>query len=312
MSAGLDPTFRFDIEHIAVTEFGIGIDGRGQSFFAVPVDKKIQNALQDMVRETIRVLASGGEGETQVQPRKYNPAELYSSEEYVVLPIKSQFAAFIRQIHQAENLPYNARVLEQPASIFCYFARLTDRKKKRLTAIRRAAQFKGVLKARLVRLVTDSLTMVEDKIFKLDTEFDLLVDETSIHILHPSSFEFLGKTKEAVLEAVPENITIIQAAMPYVDFRSIEKYARKHSRAARYLASIKALGGIEKTDKALLLQWCQKTGVVVNEKNGQFIVKAGYEMDFLELLDRRRYEIELIPHQPERFRAMSRRRLERE
>lgn len=310
MNANFRLPLSFDIEHVAVTEFGVGIDGGRYSFFAVPIDGNVQTALQDMVKETIRILTNDEEGDAHEQPRTYNPAERYGSEEHLTLPTQSPFAAFIRQVHQAANLPNNASVLKKPADIFCYFVRLKDRKGKRLTAIRRATQFKGILRARLVRLLTDSLALVKDKIFKLDNDFDLLMDESLIHILRSSSFEFLAKTKEAVLEAVPENITVIQAAMPFVDFGRIEKYARKHARAARYLASIKAQGGTDKIDKNLLLSWCQKTNVSVEEKDGRFIVEEGYEMDFLELLDRRRYEIELIPKQPERFRAMSRRRLE--
>lgn len=310
MNAILHPTINFDVDHIGITEFGVGMDGGQNSFFAVPIDNSVQHALQDMVKETIRILANGEEGETHNQPREYNPAEIYGSEEYVILSLTSHFAAFVSMVHQARNLPNNVRVLEQPASIFCYFVRLKDRSNRRLTAIRRATQFKGVLKARLVRVVTDSLTMVEDKIFKLDSDFDLLINESQVHILRSSSFEFLAKTKEAVLEAVPENVSAIQAAMPFVNFESIGKYARKRSRAARYLASIKAQDGLNRIDKNLLINWCRKTNVAVEEKDGQIIVGLGHEMDFLELLDRRRYEIQLIPDQPERFRAMSRRRLE--
>src|SRR2546426_481228 len=82
---------------------------------------------------------------------------------------------------------------DDPATVFCYFARLTDSKGRRLTALRRATQFKGVLKSRLLRLVTDSLKLVEDHIFKLDRDFDLLIDSANVHILRPSGFEFAGE-----------------------------------------------------------------------------------------------------------------------
>ena len=101
-----------------------------------------------------------------------------------------ELASSIRELHDAANLDIDATALEDPSGVFCYFARLTDKKKRRLTALRRATQFKGVLKSRLIRLLTDALKLIEDQVFKLDTDFDLLIDSQHVHILRPSGFEF--------------------------------------------------------------------------------------------------------------------------
>ncbi|MHB0971550.1 MAG: hypothetical protein ACYC9N_01885, partial [Thermoanaerobaculia bacterium] len=50
-------------------------------------------------------------------------------------------------------------------------------------------------------------------------------------------------------------------------------------------------------------------GVDVTDVKGKLIVRDGQIMDFLEVLDRRRYELELVKGSPERFRAASRRKL---
>lgn len=52
-------------------------------------------------------------------------------------------ASSVRELHEATNLNIEAGALDEPADVFCYFARLTDKKKRRLTALRRASQFKG-------------------------------------------------------------------------------------------------------------------------------------------------------------------------
>ncbi|MDQ7088940.1 MAG: hypothetical protein Q9Q13_14270 [Acidobacteriota bacterium] len=66
-------------------------------------------------------------------------------------------------------------MLDEPSEIFLlHFARLTDNKNRRLTALRRASQFKGVLKKRLIRWLDDTLKIIEDSVFKLDNDFDLL------------------------------------------------------------------------------------------------------------------------------------------
>ncbi len=43
-----------------------------------------------------------------------------------------------------------------------------------------------------------------------------------------------------------------------------------------------------------------------NIQNGKIFVKSGCEMGFLEVLDRRRYRLELIDGQAENFKASSR------
>ena len=132
----------------------------------------------------------------------------------------------------------NERGYQIPAISF-YFTRIADDGGNRTTGIRRAGTFKGILKSRLLRFTTDALRIVEDKVFKLDTDFDLLVEASGVSILRPSGFEFVGQLQGAILNAAPANINIIQKELPFVDFGGIKMYATNHPRAARYLASIR-------------------------------------------------------------------------
>jgi hypothetical protein len=218
-------------------------------------------------------------------------------------------ATQVRLVHNAKNLVSDSKVLAAPSEVFCYFARMIDGKGHCLTGLRRASQFKGVLKSRLVRLTTDALRIVEDTIFKLDTDFDLLVYGKTVHILRPSGFEFIGKLQEEVLKAAPANIKLIQTDMPFVDFTPIQDYASKHPRAARHLASIRALKETKNIDKTNLKQLCKKTGVPIQEMDGKITVTETNIMEFLEVLDRLRYQIELVKNVPESFRAGSRRKI---
>ena len=295
----------FDISKVRVTEFGVGRDdGEEQTFVAVPVDAQVQRELQGMMRATWKGMQKDEEG-----PAKYEPSEKHASTEYLYLPLDDDLAAPIRDLHQAQNLSIDSSALDKVASMFCYFARLTDTKGKRLTALRRATQFKGVLKSRLLRLVSDSLKIVEDKIFKLDNDFDLLTDSKNIHILRPSGFEFAGKLQQAILDAAPGNIKKIAKDLTSVDFSGIETYAGRHPRAARYLASIQSQGETKNIDRAALRKHCKNTGVDVNLKNGKIIIAEGHEIAFLEVLDRRRYEQNLTKGPTERFKATGRRKL---
>jgi len=297
----------FDLGNVTVTEFGLGRDdGNEQSFVTVRVGADVQNALREIASATWDAMQKDTD-----DPPRYEPSEKYGSTEYLYLPLDDDLATSVRELHEAASLHIDASALSEPADVFCYFARFTDKKKRRLTALRRATQFKGVLKSknRLVRVVDDTLKIIEDTVFKLDSDFDLLVDGANVHILRPSGFEFAGKLQQAILDAVPENITAIQKDLEFVAFDGIEEYAGKHPRAARYLASIRAQEETKSIDKSLLKKLCKQTGVDVAESKGKVTVADGNEMGFLEILDRRRYEVSLVKEKPERYRAASRKKI---
>ncbi len=296
----------FDLESVTVVEFGVGRDdGDGQRFAAVPVDAEVQGALRAMVQTTWDAMQNDEEG-----PAKYEPSEKHGSTAYLYLPMKDEMAYFVRELHEATNLRVEVGALAEPADLFCYFVRLTDKKMRRLTALRRASQFKGVLKKRLIRFVSDSLRLIDDHVFKLDSDFDLLVDSANVHILRPSGFEFAGKLQQAILDAVPENIKAIRKDLTFVEFDGIATYAGKHPRAARYLASIRSQEETRNIEKSRLKSYCKRVGVAINEKNGRLVVRAGHEMDFLGVLDRRLYDVDLVPEKLERYRAARRRKID--
>ena len=297
---------RFDLPRVEATEFGVGRDeGNGQTFVVVPTDSDVQAALREMVQATWDAMQKD-----DVAPAKYEPSEKHGGTEYLYLPVGDDLAAAVRVLHEADNLMMDGAALHNLAVVFCYFARLTDEKGRRLTALRRAMQFKGIVKSRLIRLVTDSLKLIEDRVFKLDTDFDLLVDTANVHILRPSGFEFPGKLQQAILDAVPQNIGTIRRDLVFVNFDGIEEYAGSHPRAARYLASIRAQAQSRDVDKASLKKLCRSTVVELTERRGKLVIASGHELGFLEVLDRRRYELTLVKEQPERFRAGSRRKLD--
>ena len=294
----------FDLDNVAVTEFGVGIDdGNRQTFVAVPVDANVQTALREMVQATWDAMQQDENG-----PKKYEPSEKHGSTEYLYLPVGDDLATAVRNLHEAATLDIDAAALSDPAHAFCYFARLIDGKQRSLTALRRATQFKGVVKSRnrLIRMLDNTLKIIEDTVFKLDNDFDLLIDSTNVYILRPSGFEFVGRLQQAILDAVPQNLKAIRKDLPFVDFDGIEAYAINHPRAARYLASIRVQEETKNIDKSALKRLCERTGVKVTESKGKITVPNGHEMGFLEVLDRRRYEVDLVKGNPEQYRAASR------
>jgi hypothetical protein len=295
-----------DIKNVKITEFGVGRDdGDGRAFNYITVDGKVQVALQEMAGATWAAM--------QAQPNPapiYEPSEKHESIEYMHLPLNNNMAEAMRKLHEANNLPPDSTTLSDTENVFCYFTRFTDSQKQKLTAVRRATQFKGVLKNRLLRFDTQALKLIDERVFKLDHDFDLLIDSENIHILRPSGFEFVGQLQEAIMKAVPTNVGLLKEDITFVDFDVIENYASKHPRAARYLASIRSENKVVNIDSGRLQKLCADNGVEITETNEMLSLKKKHVMGFLEVLDRRRYEIELVADTPEHYRAASRSKID--
>jgi hypothetical protein len=296
----------FNLQAVTLTEFGVGRDEeQGQTFTLVPVDTSVQTTLAEIARDTWNAMAN-----LDTNPPEYEPSEKHASSEYLVVALDSDLATVFRQLHQAENLPLSAAALSDPKDVFCYFARMTDGQGRRLTAVRRATQFKGVLRSRgLMRIIGDALQIIDENVFRLDNDFDLLVDSDAVHILRPSGFEFVGQLQDAVLAAAPMNVKTVGKDLHFVDFTVIGEYATTHPRAARYLASMVAQKGTKNISKSALKALCKRTGVDVGESKGKITVDKSQVLGFLEVVDRRRYYLELVKGTPESFLAGSRRKL---
>jgi hypothetical protein len=291
---------QFDLGTTEVTEFGVGIDAEdGPRYVQVPVDDEVQAVLRQMVAATRSAMKDAGE------PSRYQPSEKHAAHENLNLPLNDALASTVRAIHEVQNLPNEPKALKEPKSVFCYFARLSDGQGNHLTAIRRASSFKGVLESQLLSFLDDSLRIVDDDVFRLDEDFDFLIDAAGVHILRPAGFESVGQLRDEIMKAAPMNIKAIQADIGFVDFGPIETYALKHPRAARYLASIR-LQQTKNVDKASLKKHCTNMKLDVKELKGKLVVAPEAIMGFLAVLDRRLYQVELVKDSPESFFATGR------
>ena len=297
----------FDVENVETTEFGVGRNiGSDRTYAVVPVHLGVQTTLQGMVAGTRHKM------ETSVEsPATFNPAEKYASEEYLTLPVDDDLALRLRMLHEAPNLTIADDYLNWMTKCFCYFARLWDGDGNQLTALRRATQFKGTLNKqnRMLSLGTDALRVVDGPIFQLNADFDVLVDSDTVHIIHPNSFKLLGQIEEAIAEAVPQNVAAIAQSVTYVDWANVEDYAASHSRAASLLASIHTNSYAENLDKSALESDCTTGGISITDIAGRLVVPDGQIIDFLEVVDRRRYVSRLVPGVTERYKASSRTRV---
>ena len=109
--------------------------------------------------------------------------------------------------------------------------------------------------------------------------------------------------REAIAEAVPRNIKAIQSQIGYVEWSAIEEYATSHSRAANLLASIRTDGYGDNLDRSALESDCEAGGILLTDVAGELVVPDGQIIDFLEVVDRRRYVSRLVAGVTERYKA---------
>ncbi len=159
-----------DLDALSTIEFGVGRNTDTSPFVLVPADGDVANVLIDMVRTNLLHFAANTDW------RAYEPSEKYGSTEYLQAALHDSLVKGIRKLHDADNLPVDAEALAAPDGVFCYFARLFDVHGGKLTALRRAAQFKSLLKPSLLRRLkgSDNYGIESRPVFKLDSDFDVL------------------------------------------------------------------------------------------------------------------------------------------
>ena len=296
----------FDFEHIKSTEFGVGERDRNNvNFYNVPIDKGVENRLNEMAVSTWQ-----GMLEIAETAHPYEPSNLAAGSHHLVLEIDSPMAELFKDISQAAYFQPGGTILQNPRRVFCYFARLIDEQNLQLTGMRRSSSFKGVLrqKNRFVALYDDSLQIVDDDLFRLDAEFDLLIDSNEVRILHPAGFENIARLNDMIMSAMPGHVATVRESLHFVDFDVIEEFARGRISAARLLASI-STQGTEGITVESLKEACADNGIDVSSVDGRVTVEEESVMGFLQTLDRRLFNSRLVPSNHEVFLAAIRNRV---
>jgi hypothetical protein len=292
----------FNFQQIQSVEFGVCLDtDEGESLRLVPCVEAVQDALEEML-ETTRLAIFDAEHELQ----EFSPAEKYSATERLFCALGSDLVTKHRDIYQAENLPTDTHALDDMDKIVSYFGIYRDNNGSKLMAFRRAAQFKGVLQKKLLHFMDDALRIIEDHVFKLDTDFDFIICDEKIYIWRPSGFIFVSQMDEQMAACAMANVDHIAEDITCVDFDGLKKFVSGHKLAMRLVAAIKSRNDLAAISKKRLKAECKEAGLKVGENANKLAPVEGSEMGFLMLLDRRRYTVTLIEKHPETYEAPSR------
>ncbi len=292
----------FNFQEIHAVEFGVCLETEdGESYRLVPCVDEVQVALQEMLAATLSAFHDN-DGEIQ----EFSPAEKYGATEPLWIGLASELVTKHREIYEAENLPTDTGALNDVNQIVSYFGIFRDANGNKLMAIRRATQFKGVLRKKLIRFSDDALRIINDDVFKLDSDFDFLIYEGKIYIWRPSGFVFTSEMDGQIAACAIENVDHIAEDIVCVDFDGLKQFVTNHKLAMRLVAALKSRNDLTAISKRRLKAECKEAGLKVEQKDGRLVPSEGSEMGFLMLLDRRRYTVTLIEQQPETYEAPSR------
>lgn len=292
----------FNFDNIQSVEFGVCLDDDAEEIYRiVPADQSVQSALKEMLQETHQQIFR--EEETVSD---FSPAEKYGSTERLRLSLDSDLVTKHKAVFDSENLQTDTHGLADPGRLISYFATFRDNSGAKLMGFRRATQFKGVVKKNLITFLNDTLKIVKDHLFKLDTDFDFLIYDNQILIWHPSGFIFTAGMDEHIAACAAENVDQVAKAVTFVDFSCLKEYVSKHKLSMRLIAAIRSRNDLADISKKRLKAECKEAGLKISETNGMLSPQEGSEYGFLMLLDRRRYTVTLIEKKPETYEAPSR------
>ncbi|WP_422001735.1 Kiwa anti-phage protein KwaB-like domain-containing protein [Reyranella sp.] len=215
--------------------------------------------------------------------------------------------AVVKALYDDEGWPTSTSALADPAHLVYYFGVFRDDKDRKLLGVRKATQFKGAFKGRYVSIIDDTLRMVADKVFKLDSEFDFLVSAQHVYILHPTAFEHIARVEAYAAERAKEKTLALGRVVTFVDFEALADYVEKHKRAARLVAALSVRGDLGTVTKTMFKRAASQTGVVLRRAGDKIVPAKGSELGCLEILDHRRYTTALRPGPKLAFVASSRR-----
>ena len=297
----------FNYGNINTVEFGVCIDtDDGEKHFLIPIDNNVKNALKEMLLATREAL-----GLTQSNARldTYQPSEKYASVERLTTPLDDSSHEKLKEIYNATNIPTDPDSLNEPAAIVYYFSIFHDRNQNKLFAIKKATQFRGIVKSRkfIVQFINETLKIVEDKIFRLDRDFDYYICDNTIFILRVNAFESTSDMIGSILAKASENAQDLGRSIKFLECQGIADFVLKHTRAARILASIRSRKDLAKTSLTKLKKECNANKIKIKQHKGKIFPEPGYELDFLQMLDRRRFNVALTDDGLEYFEATGRR-----
>ena len=296
--------FDFDFNNIQHQELVVALD-EPSVHYQLMVDKSVQDCLASMLWDSVSRFDDISYSEVPI----YEFAEKYASTELVRASLSSDDYSKIKGLFETNGVDQNNKALDEIDRLNFYFYKVVDSLGRKLVAVKRATQFKGLATAhgRLVSWVKDDLTIMDTPVFRLDKDFDLIITSTDVFALRPNVMAYVAEVDEKATSAASERLNRIGEAISFLHIDRLKSYIEGHKRGAHLVSSIASRDDLTRFNKDKLVAACQEQGIqieIIGEKLGPY---QGAEIALLELLDSRRYVTSLTTDaSPQVFVAMSR------
>lgn len=285
--------------------FGVSLRSDSSKHF-IPTTPETKTAMIEVLSETLRIF-DDIEGDWE----PFDVSEDYGSPRRIYVERNSDLFRELSDIFDMGALDALANVDDHAADIDYYFCEFYDDQNRKIVGIKKATQFKATLAARnkLVRLVDDTLQLIEEKVLKIDPVFDALITDRFIFVLKPRAVDYIADIVSQVAGAAAEKVQTIHDAIAFLDLARIKDKIAKHPKMARIAASVAAREDLGRFQRDRIVALANQHGIVFKEVDGRLQCRVTDETKLLEILDARRYHLDLTDEGGDAYRASARQRV---
>lgn len=296
---------QIDLQTVAAQNFGVKMRSDASLHF-IPTDIGTKAVLTDVLSATVGAF-NGIEGDWQA----YDISEDYGEPRRIFAARDAEHFGDVSAIFDIGALNDLANLDDHIRDIDYYFCEFRDAANAKIVGVKKAAQFKTTLAARhkLARLVNDTLQIIEENVVKIDPIFDALITDQNIFILKPRAVEYIADMVTHVAGAATEKVRHIHDNIAFLDLSRIEEKISSHPKMARMAASIAARDDLGEFQQEKIVSLATQHGIVFKEVDGRLQCRVADEAKLLEILDARRYHLDLANDGGDPYRASARQRV---
>lgn len=297
-------TDEFDFGTANRCNFCVALRSDGAPTHFIPTDDQVKGKLGEMLQHTLAAINALPE-----PWQEFDISEDYGARRRIYAPLERDYMLQTKALYDGshdQELPDFHGLMKD---VDYYFSVFWDQGDRKIIGVKRAAQLKATLGAqgKLIRWLDDTLTVVDEPILRLDREFDALITATNAYILDPRHFEYVADIVNLVAGAAKQKVDDVSVRIPFIDFSRIATDISKHPRCARVVASIAARADLHLLDRDKLCALAERTKVKLKDVDGKLQPTRACEYGLLQLLDNRRYDVDLTTDSPLAFQATGRR-----
>nr|AKN40978.1 hypothetical protein [Enterovibrio norvegicus] len=300
----------FNFENIHNIEFSLKIDDKKNfdGYQSVPTSDGVKSVLKDVLTYTVKQIKWIDESGTNLEPERFELTEKYKATEPVIAPYDDEMFGSLRELVDTEDEAIDTKYIDEPKKIPHYRVKFYDDNGNVIVAFKTASQFKSILKHRnrIARLYNDSLVTCDEPYFKIDDDFDFLILGNTIAVYRPNSFKSIASINQYITEAAESKIDKLSQEITFCDFDSIRAVACESRSISKLIVAVARRNDLSRYSRERLEMHANTSGISLIEVDGQLSPAPGQEVEFLELIDRRRYGVEFETGSVENYRAESR------